>query len=57
MFCDHYDIYPNGPEADSEAGGGSEFVPMKKREVDSFTQLHNISRTTRCFTNCTLLKQ
>ena len=28
--------YPNGPEAGREAGWGSEFVPLKKREVGSF---------------------
>ena len=37
------DPYPNGPEADREAGWGSEFVPLKKREVGSFILLHKIS--------------
>ena len=49
--------YPNGPEAGREAGWGSEFVPLKKREVGSFILLHKISRTTCCFGIRTFLKQ
>ena len=41
----HWSVsYPNGPEAGREAGWGSEFVPLKKRQVGSFTLLHKISR-------------
>ena len=49
--------YPNGPEAGREAGWGSEFVPLKKREVGSFILLHKISRTACCFGIRTFLKQ
>ena len=49
--------YPNGPEASREAGWGSEFVPLKKREVGSFILLHKISRTACCFGIRTFLKQ
>ena len=49
--------YPNGPEAGREAGWGSEFVPLKKREVGSFNLLHKISRTACCFGIGTSLKQ
>ena len=49
--------YPNGPESGREAGWGSEFVPLKKREVGSFILLHKISRTTCCFGIRTFLKQ
>ena len=51
------DPYPNGPEAGREAGWGSEFVPLKKREVGSFILLHKISRTACCFGIRTFLKQ
>ena len=51
------DIYPNGPEAGREAGWGSEFVPLKKRQVGSFILLHKISRTACCFGIRTFLKQ
>ena len=50
-------LYPNGPEAGREAGWGSEFVPLKKREVGSFILLHKISRTACCFGIRTFLKQ
>ena len=50
-------VYPNGPEAGREAGWGSEFVPLKKREVGSFILLHKISRTACCFGIRTFLKQ
>ena len=54
----HYtQSYPNGPEAGREAGWGSEFVPLKKREVGSFILLHKISRTACCFGIRTFLKQ
>ena len=49
--------YPNGPEAGREAAWGSEFVPLKKREVGSFILLHKISRTACCFGIRTFLKQ
>ena len=49
--------YPNGPEAGREAGWGSEFVPLKKREVGSFILLHKISRTPCGFGIRTFLKQ
>ena len=49
--------YPNGPEAGREAGWGSEFVPLKKREVGSFILLHKISWTACCFEIRTFLKQ
>ena len=49
--------YPNGPEAGREAGWGSEFVPLKKREVGSFILLHKISRTACYFGIRTFLKQ
>ena len=49
--------YPNGPEAGLTAGLGSEFVPLKKRQVGSFILLHKISRTACCFGICTFLKQ
>ena len=49
--------YPNGPEAGREAGWGSEFVPLKKRQVGSFILLHKISRTACCFGIRTFLKQ
>ena len=49
--------YPNGPEAGREAGWGSQFVPLKKREVGSFILLHKISRTACCFGIRTFLKQ
>ena len=49
--------YPNGPEAGREAGWGSEFVPLKKSQVESFTLLHKISRTAYCLEICTLVKQ
>ena len=52
-----YSIYPNGPEAGREAGWGSEFVPLKKREVGSFILLHKISRTACYFGIRTFLKQ
>ena len=45
--------YPNGPEA----GWGSEFVPLKKREVGSFILLQKISRIACCFGIRTFLKQ
>ena len=51
------EIYPNGPEAGREAGWGSEFVPLKKRQVGSFILLHKISRTACCFGIRTFLKQ
>ena len=50
-------VYPNGPEAGREAGWGSEFVPLKKRQVGSFILLHKISRTACCFGIRTFLKQ
>ena len=49
--------YPNGPEAGREAGWGSEFVPLKKRQAGSFILLHKISRTACCFGIRTFLKQ
>ena len=49
--------YPNGPEAGREAGWGSEFVPLKKRQVGSSILLHKISRTACCFGIRTFLKQ
>ena len=49
--------YPNGPEAGRKAGWGSEFVPLKKREVGSFILLHKIWRTACCFGIRTFLKQ
>ena len=49
--------YPNGPEAGREAGWGSEFVPLKKRQAESFILLHKISRTACCFGIRTFLKQ
>ena len=49
--------YPNGPEGGREAGWGSEFVPLKKRQVGSFILLHKISRTACCFGIRTFLKQ
>ena len=49
--------YPNGTEAGREAGWGSEFVPLKKREVESFTLLHKNSRAARYFGIRTPLKQ
>ena len=49
--------YPNGAEAGREAGWGSEFVPLKKREVGSFILQHKISRTACCFGIRTFLKQ
>ena len=49
-------IYPNVPEAGREAGLGSEFVPLKNREVGSFILLHKISRTACCFGIRTFLK-
>ena len=51
------DYYSNGPEAGREASWGSEFVPLKKREVGSFILLHKISRTACCFGIRTFLKQ
>ena len=48
--------YSNGPEASREAGWGSEFVPLKKRRVESFILLHKISRTACCFGIRTFLK-
>ena len=39
------------------AEGRSEFVPLKKSEVGSFTLLHKISRIACCFGIRTLLKQ
>ena len=53
--CDY--CYPNGPEAGREAGWGSEFVPLKKRQAGSFILLHKISRTAYCFGIRTFLKQ
>ena len=50
-------FYPNGPEAGHEAGWGSEFVPLKKREVGSFILLHKISWTACCFGIRTFLEQ
>ena len=52
-----HSTYPNGPEAGREAGWGSEFVPLKKREVGSFILLHKISRTACCFGIRIFLKQ
>ena len=49
--------YPNGHEAGREAAWGSEFVPLKKREVGSFILLHKISWTACCFGIRTFLKQ
>ena len=49
--------YPNGPEAGREAGWGSEFVPLKKRQAGSFILLHKISRTACCFGIRTFLIQ
>ena len=49
--------YPNRPEAGREADWGSEFFPLKKSEVGSFTLLHKISWTACCFGICTLFKQ
>ena len=49
--------YRNGPEAGREAAWGSEFVPLKKHEVGSFTLLHKISRNPCCFGIRTFLKQ
>ena len=45
------------PRPGSRPGWGSEFVPLKKCEVASFTMLHKISQTTCCFGIPTLLKQ
>ena len=45
------------PEAGHEASWGSEFVPLKKSEVGSFTLLHKVSRNACCFGICMLLKQ
>ena len=56
-FQCRWDFYPNGPEAGREAGWGSEFVPLKKREVGSFILLHKISRTACCFGIRIFLKQ
>ena len=56
IFCS-CPSYPNGPEAGREAGWGSEFVPLKKRQVGSFILLHKISRTACCFGIRTFLKQ
>ena len=64
-ICNHYpnplqvclQLYPNGPEAGREAGWGSEFVPLKKRQAGSFILLHKISRTACCFGIRTFLKQ
>ena len=48
--------YANLPEA-GRGGGGSEFVPLKKKsEVGSFILLHKISRTACCFGIRTFLK-
>ena len=44
------------PEAGREASWGSEFVPLKISEVESFTVPHTISRTVRCFGIRTFLK-
>ena len=52
-----WSCYPNGPEAGREAGWGSEFVPLKKREVGSFILLHKMSRTACCSGIRTFLKQ
>ena len=48
---------PNWRDTGREAGWGSEFVPLEKSEVGSFTLLCNISWTVCCFGICTLLKQ
>ena len=48
---------PERTEAGREAGWGSEFVPLKKREVGSFILLHKISRTACCCGIRTFLKQ
>ena len=45
------------PVSQNEAGWGSEFVPLKKREVGSFILLLKLSRTARCFGIRTFLKQ
>ena len=61
VHCIHPEVYGwvylNGPEAGREAGWGSEFVPLKKREVGSFILLHKISRTACYFGIRTFLKQ
>ena len=52
-----FGTYPNVPEAGREAGWGSEFVPLKKREVGGFILLYKIPRTACYFGTRTFLKQ
>ena len=48
---------PRPAVSTGEAGWGSEFVPLKKRQAGSFILLHKISRTACCFGIRTFLKQ
>ena len=57
FFRIYYVCLPEQPEASREAGWESEFIPLKKSEVVSFSLLHKISQTACCFGICTLLKQ